>query len=144
MHLAQINIAKALAPLDSPQLKEFVDNLDAVNATAENSEGFIWRYKDEEELVLFDDPLIIVNMSVWTSAESLKHFMFKTHHLGFMQRKHEWFEKLPQANMALWWCETSWQPNLQEGIERLLFLRENGESEHAFSFRSKQYLTLSA
>jgi len=47
MKLAQLNIAKAKYPLDAPEIKEFVDNLDVVNAMAESSEGFIWRLKDE-------------------------------------------------------------------------------------------------
>ncbi|EAS65783.1 hypothetical protein VAS14_10739 [Photobacterium angustum S14] len=47
MKLAQLNIAKAKYPLDAPEIKEFVDNLDKVNAIAENSEGFVWRLKDE-------------------------------------------------------------------------------------------------
>jgi len=33
--LAQVNIGRLKAPLDSPQLKAFVDNLDPVNADAD-------------------------------------------------------------------------------------------------------------
>ena len=32
--LAQLNIATLKAPLDSPELKDFVDNLDRINALA--------------------------------------------------------------------------------------------------------------
>jgi hypothetical protein len=39
-HLAQINIGKILAPIDSPVMAKFVANLDRINALAENSEGF--------------------------------------------------------------------------------------------------------
>ena len=41
--LAQINIARLKAPLDSHELKDFVDNLDRINALAESSDGFVWR-----------------------------------------------------------------------------------------------------
>ena len=46
-HLAQVNIGKILAPIDSPVMAEFVANLDRINALAENSEGFVWRLKDD-------------------------------------------------------------------------------------------------
>ena len=143
MLLAQINVAKALAPLDSPQLKEFVENLAPVNQTAENSPGFVWRYQDEDETAsvlasAFQAQNYIVNMSVWQDVESLKNFMFKTHHLEFMQRKHEWFEKLKHANHALWWTPKSdAMPDLSMGLQRLFYLQEHGESDFAFTFRSK-------
>jgi len=40
-HIAQLNIAKLLAPIDSPQLSDFVANLDRINALAEESPGFV-------------------------------------------------------------------------------------------------------
>jgi hypothetical protein len=36
-HLAQLNVARLLAPLDSPVLVDFVGNLDRINALAESS-----------------------------------------------------------------------------------------------------------
>lgn len=79
--LAQLNIAKALAPVESEMLQEFSNNLDPVNAIAEAAPGFVWRLKDESgnatEIQYFDDPLMLVNMSVWQSVEALKNFMFK-------------------------------------------------------------------
>lgn len=42
-HLAQFNIARLRAPLDSPVLAGFVDQLDAVNAIGDASPGFVWR-----------------------------------------------------------------------------------------------------
>ena len=54
MHLAQINIARMLAPMEDPLMREFVDNLDRINELADRSPGFIWRLKDEENNVIFD------------------------------------------------------------------------------------------
>ncbi len=73
-NLAQVNIAKALAPMDDPVMKDFVGNLDKINEIADNSEGFIWRLKDEdkdEAVRVFQDETLIINMSVWTDIESL-------------------------------------------------------------------------
>ncbi|ACA85740.1 conserved hypothetical protein [Shewanella woodyi ATCC 51908] len=141
MELAQLNIAKARGEMDEPLMKEFVDNLESVNAMAESSEGFIWRLKDESgdatAIQAFDDPLLLVNMSVWQSPDALKGFMYMTHHISFMKRKKEWFEKLTQANYVLWWVPKGHIPDVEEGKLRLEHLREHGESPYAFSFKSR-------
>jgi hypothetical protein len=46
--LAQANIARLLAPLDSEQLADFVAALDPVNAVADAAPGFVWRLQTEE------------------------------------------------------------------------------------------------
>ncbi len=45
--LAQVNIARLRFPLDSPQLKDFVEGLDPVNAVADAAEGFVWRLRSD-------------------------------------------------------------------------------------------------
>ncbi|NVN83384.1 DUF3291 domain-containing protein [Vibrio sp. Scap16] len=140
MKLAQLNIALAKYPLDAPEIKDFVDNLDKVNGIAESSEGFVWRLKDESgdatNIKAFDDPNMIVNMSVWDSVDSLKNFMFRTHHRDFMRRKGEWFHRLAEDTYVLWWVEDEHIPNLDEAIERLEHLREKGDSPYAFTFKT--------
>jgi len=140
MHLAQLNIAQAKYPLDAPEIKDFIDNLDPVNALAEQSEGFIWRLKDEAGdatgIQAFSDPNIIVNMSTWQSVDSLKDFMFRTHHKDFLRRKKEWFHKLPEDSYVLWWIPIGYTPTVEEAIARLTYLRNHGESAYAFSFKS--------
>ncbi len=118
MKLAQLNIALAKYPLDAPEIKEFVDNLDLINGIAEESEGFIWRLKDDSgdatSIKLFDDPNMIVNMSIWESTDSLKNFMFRTGHRDFMRRKSEWFHRLAEDSYVLWWVEDGYIPTPQE------------------------------
>ena len=140
MHLAQLNIGKVRCNLESPEMADFVNNLDPINAIAEQSPGFIWRLKDESgdatNIEVENTPDIIVNMSVWESVESLKNFMFKTHHIDFLKRKKEWFLPLSEASYVLWWIPKGHIPTLQEAIAKLDHLRENGESQDAFSFKS--------
>ncbi|MGR5297488.1 DUF3291 domain-containing protein [Vibrio mediterranei] len=140
MKLAQLNIALAKYPLDAPEIKEFVDNLDLVNGIAEESEGFIWRLKDDSgdatSIQLFDDPNMIVNMSVWESVDSLKNFMFRTHHRDFMRRKGEWFHRIAEDTYVLWWIEDYHIPSTEEALERLEYLRANGDSPYAFTFKT--------
>ncbi|WP_028021667.1 DUF3291 domain-containing protein [Enterovibrio calviensis] len=138
MQLAELNIAQAKTAMDDPVMKDFVDNLDPVNAMAEASPGFVWRLKDDSgnatDIQVFDDPNLLVNLSVWDSVESLKTFMFKTHHLNIMKRRSEWFEKPKTHTYVMWWVEDGHIPSLQEAVERLEYLREHGDSAHAFTF----------
>ena len=46
-HLAQINLARLVAPLDDPKISEFVAQLAPINALADEAPGFVWRLKSE-------------------------------------------------------------------------------------------------
>ena len=47
-HLAQVNIARAIALLDAPELADFVASLEPVNALADGAPGFVWRLQSDE------------------------------------------------------------------------------------------------
>lgn len=140
MHLAQLNIATAKYELDAVEIKDFMDNLDPINAIAESSEGFVWRLKDGNgdatNIQAFDNPRIIVNMSVWESVDSLKDFMFRTHHKDFFKRKSEWFTKEAEDTYVLWWIPKGTIPTLEEAVEKLYYLRKHGDTPQAFTFKS--------
>ena len=79
-HLAQLNIARSVEPLDSPTLAGFMEALDPINAIADAAPGFVWRLETEAgnatALKPFDgDELMIVNLSVWESLEALGDFV---------------------------------------------------------------------
>jgi len=138
-YLAQYNIAKLVAPLDNPIVKEFVDNLDAVNAQADQSPGFIWRLQteagDSTDIEVDGDPMMIVNMSVWESVQDLKDFAYRNPQHAYMFRnRKEWFEP-DGSGMVLWWVPRGHEPSVDEGQERLAFLKEHGASDYAFNFR---------
>jgi len=135
--LAQLNIARLKAPLDSPELKDFVDNLDRINALAETSPGFVWRLKGEGNDATELRPMgedVIVNMSVWRDVESLKNYVYRTPHVEILKRKREWFTRMAEAHMALWWVPQGHQPTLAEAAIKLAVLREKGPSPAAFTF----------
>ena len=140
MYLAQLNIAKAKYSLDEPEIKEFVDNLEPVNQLAEKSAGFIWRLQDEQgdalNIQAFSDPNMLVNMSVWQSVDALKNFIFRTHHRNFLRRKKEWFTDITEDSYVLWWISEDCIPTVEQAIERLDYLRENGDTAYAFTFKS--------
>lgn len=140
-HLAQINIARMLYPIDHPGMAAFVRALDPINALADRAPGFVWRLQDESgnatSMNPFDDPMMIVNMSVWVSIEALFAFVYQTGHTAIMRRRKAWFEKPAEAHMALWWIAAGTLPRAQEGRERLLHLRAHGPSAFAFSFKQR-------
>lgn len=139
MKLAQLNIAKTRYPLDAPEISEFVDNLERVNSIAESSQGFIWRLQDESgdatSIRAFDDPDIIVNLSVWESVDALRDFMYRTVHRDFLRRRREWFHVPSEPTYVLWWVEDGHLPDIEEAGARLDHLRKHGETPHAFSLR---------
>src|ERR1700692_5035852 len=138
MQLAEINVARLRYPLDDPRVAEFVANLDRVNALAEGSRGFFWRLKNEAgnatQIRAYADPLIIVNMSVWSSIETLYEFAYKTMHRRFVQRRKEWFALFGAAYLALWWIAEGRYPDVGKGRRRLAHLERFGPTPHAFNF----------
>src|SRR6266536_2424822 len=82
--LAQINIARMRAPIDDPLMADFVAQLAEVNALAEKSPGFVWRLQgdggDSTSIRAFEDPLILVNMSVWETLEALQSYVYRGRH----------------------------------------------------------------
>jgi hypothetical protein len=135
-HLAQINVAELSAPLDSPQLKDFVDNLDRINALAEGSPGFVWRLTGDGNDATALRPMgekIIVNYSIWRDVDTLKEFVYRTAHVEILKRKREWFERM-KLNYVLWWVPAGHVPTVEEAVARLEQLRSKGPSPEAFHF----------
>ncbi len=138
-HLAQINIAKFLIPVEDPANADFVANLDRVNALAEGQPGFVWRLvgegNDATDLKPFDDPNLAINMSVWTDIDSLVAFVYRDEgHREIMRRRREWFDRM-EFYMALWWIPAGHVPTVQEGKERLDLLARIGPTAEAFLFK---------
>ncbi|WP_369249161.1 DUF3291 domain-containing protein [Streptomyces sp. R41] len=138
--LAQVNIARLKAPLDSPQLKDFVEALDPVNAVADAADGFVWRLQSDAgnatDVPVFGDDWLIVNMSVWRDTNALTAFMYQGQHRELLARRREWFERLQEAMAALWWVPAGHRPTVTEAEERLLHLREHGATPYAFTLRT--------
>jgi hypothetical protein len=138
--LAQVNIARLKAPLDSPQLKGFVEALDPVNAVAVAADGFVWRLQSDSgnatDVPVFGDEWLIINMSTWRDVNALTAFMYQGQHRELLGRRREWFERLEEAVTALWWVPAGHRPTVAEAEERILHLREHGSTAYAFSFRT--------
>jgi Domain of unknown function (DUF3291) len=138
--LAQVNIGRLLAPLDSPQLADFVAALEPINALADEAPGFVWRLQTEEgdatAVRAFDDEMMIVNMSVWESVEALSNFTYRTDHRGVLRQRRKWFERMAEAFLVLWWVPAGHHPSVDEAKDRLALLRHDGPTPAAFTFRT--------
>lgn len=137
LHLAELNIGRLHAPIDAPEIADFADALDEINALAEASPGFVWRLQTDEGnatgIKAFEDELTILNLSVWTSIESLADYVYRSAHTPFLRRRREWFERMEVA-VVLWWIPAGHTPTVAEALERLDHLRAHGPSAHAFTF----------
>jgi hypothetical protein len=137
--LAQINVGRLRAPVDDPLVAEFMGALDEINAIADRSPGFRWRFQTEDGNATavrpYEDESILINMSVWDSIEALGDYVYRSDHTAFLRRRREWFERLAEAVVALWWVPSGHRPSVEEGIARLDHLRTRGPSAHAFTFR---------
>jgi hypothetical protein len=137
-HLAQINIAHAQDSMDAETMKGFVARLDEINSLADKAKGFIWRLQSDQgdatSIKAFDDPFLLVNMSVWENLESLKNFVYKSLHVELIRDRDAWFNKMLDAHQALWWIPAGHIPSVEEGKEKLYCLQNNGVSKNAFTF----------
>ncbi len=140
-HLAQINIGRALAPLDDPLLAGFMSRLDDINAVADASPGFVWRLQSESgnatDIQAFTDPRMLINLSVWESLESLFDFVYRSGHTAVMARRREWFEPSAGPYMALWWVPAGRLPSVEEALGRLEHLERHGPTPEAFTFKQR-------
>jgi hypothetical protein len=139
--LAQINVARAVAPLDDPLLAAFVSRLDEINALADTSPGFVWRLQSESgnatDIQAFADPRLIINLSVWDSLESLFDYVYRSGHTAVMARRREWFERPSRPHLALWWVPAGHRPSVEEAVARLDHLEHHGPSLEAFTFKHR-------
>ncbi len=140
-HIAQVNIGKILGPMDGPVMHEFFINLEPINQLAEQSDGFVWRLKDDQDnatnIKVFEDDKILINMSVWETVDDLFKFTYQTQHADFLKRRREWFEKLKEMYMVLWYVPAGTIPTPQDAIKKLQYLTENGDTPNAFGFRNR-------
>ena len=83
-----------------------------------------------------DDPLSVVNMSVWEDIDALKHFMYKSGHAIYLRRRIEWFERSDVATSACWWIPAGDLPTLADAHRRLLHLREHGPTSTGWPINS--------
>ncbi len=138
--LAEVNVALPRAPLESPSMAGFLRALDDVNWLADRSPGFVWRLRPVDGPVTLrrlGDDEVIVTLSVWATFEDLQRYVYRSAHGLFMQKRSRWFLPIGGFTTALWWVDEGEEPAVDEGLDRLVHLREHGPTPHAFSLRRR-------
>jgi hypothetical protein len=139
-HLAQINVGQARHAMSDARMDGFTSRIDAINAVADRAPGFVWRLQSDSgnalDIIVTDDPLFNINVSVWENIEAFENFVWKTAHAKVYAGKAAWFEHQEVAITALWWIPIGHTPTPAEALERLAHLRTHGPSEHAFGWES--------
>ena len=137
--LAQFNLGIVKGPMDSPVMADFVASLDRINAEADQSPGFVWRLTGDAGDAAVRRYLgaehIVANLSVWQGLDPLRRFVYDSGHLGMLQRRRDWFERLGDAFQVLWWVPKDRRPEVAEALARLELLRSKGPNPEAFTFR---------
>lgn len=148
-HIAQMNMGYLLHPHGDLRIAEFEDNSDRVNAVADRSKGFIWRLQGEgydlpenDTGALFGRPAVaLATLSTWESYEDFEHFVHKTIHGQFIDRRAEWFEHVDGPSYVIWPIKNGHIPSLTEGKAKLLQLRSDGPSPEAYDFASGEIMS---
>ena len=139
--LAQINVGRMSYPLEDPRMEGFRSQLDAINALADRSPGFVWRLQSDEgdatAIRAFDDPMMLVNLSVWTDVDALFEYVYHSDHVKVFANRGQWFEKLDTPQLACWWLPAGELPTLEEGRRRLALLGERGPTAEAFTIKQR-------
>ena len=140
-HLAQLNIGRVLGTMDSEIMYGFASRLDEINALADTAEGFVWRLQTEEgnatSIHVFDDDMLLINMSVWESIEALHNYAYKTDHAELLRDRKQWFSQLGRPHMVLWWIEAGHIPTTDEAKTKLELLTQHGATPLAFNFTKR-------
>ena len=144
MHLAQLNVGRLVAAIDSAEVKEFIDALAPINLLGEVSPGFVWRLKDDDGAGATSqrfpgheaDPRFIINLTVWTDVDALRHFTTRSGHAMYLRRRREWFQKPEEPTTVLWWIEEGHIPDLVEAADKLDRLVRHGPTAAAFDLKT--------
>ena len=104
------------------------------------ADGFVWRLQtpdgDSTAIRVFDDPLILFNMSVWQSAEALFEYTYKSGHIQLLRGRADWFEPLGKPSLVMWWVPADQTPTVEEARAKFDRLDAEGPTAAAFTFKS--------
>jgi hypothetical protein len=101
--------------------------------------GFVWAagtsfYEDENVVRIFNNPAIVLNLSVWRDLDALKTFVYAGNHLIALRNSKTWFKKLDSRVYALWWIKAGDLPTIELAKVKLDLINAIGPSPDAFDF----------
>ncbi|MEM8554994.1 MAG: DUF3291 domain-containing protein [Pseudomonadota bacterium] len=141
-HLAEFNFGILRHDWDDPRVAEFTDAVEAVNAIAKRSPGFVWMLGEDDmdaaqndpDGALGGNPRMASTLSVWENAGKLRHFVFQTLHNHYYRRGPTWFDPATGGNLVLWWVPIGHRPDVSEAMARFRHWQIHGNQEFAFGW----------
>ncbi len=144
-YLAQANIARLKYPLSDTRMAGMSNRIDEMNAIADRSAGFVWRFdsgRDPENrldcfrhyLESFDESHFFFNLSVWTDVEALRDYVFRTGHAEMLRDRDTWVEPLNVPSLVMWPVAADCRPTVRETLQRFKLLQAEGSTSEAFGF----------
>lgn len=156
--------APALGPVTDPVMKGFRDRAEAAFVSAFNTQGYLGRIREDENVEFFPGPdfdgvipepgsfgtgedsragfyadfeYAPSTLSFWSSLESVAAFAYRGVHAEALSNRQEWFAKTEYPVYVAWWIDDDDKlPPWGEAGKRLMHLHEHGPSPHAFNFKS--------
>ena len=74
-------------------------------------------------------------MSVWRDVAALRDYVYRSGHVEIMRRRREWFTRMAETYMVLWWVPAGHEPTMAEAVERLTLLRQHGPTARGIHVR---------
>lgn len=144
--LAFFTLNVAREPFSSPQLKGFVERIEAILAQASATHGFLdfppaMRVgKDDPELVWPDakpaEAEAAMTLSLWRDLDSVFSFAFAGLHAEALRLRREWTVAPDWPTYVAWWVDDDEEPTWHDAAQRHEWLRTRGSTADAFDFRA--------
>jgi len=141
-HIVQANFGEWDMSQFSPQrFQEFSHLGGHIMQHADPSSGFIWAagtsfYEDQNVSKVFNNPAVILNLSVWRDLAALKEFVYTGNHLVALKNSKSWFKKLDGRVYALWWIKAGELPTIELAKSKIDLINAIGPSPDAFDFNT--------
>jgi putative acetyltransferase len=87
---------------------------------------------DATSIRVSDDPLSIVNLTVWESIDALRDFAYGGLHRDFLRRRASWFSDSGRRT-AVWRIAQGSLPTVADAVRRAEFVERFGQSPYAFT-----------
>lgn len=153
--LAHINVVRpngAMSP-DMPEVQYFFRQLQTIFEDAKSFEGLRWhnhgarmpdgRYLDMGEFITLaterglDNPHVIT-MGGWDSPQVLHKFAYRlSSHMQGMKELKGWVDRTDGAIMGMWWVPKGERVTIEQGWDKLMYLRQHGPSQEVFSLQER-------
>jgi hypothetical protein len=90
---------------------------------------------DAIEIKVYNDPMIVINLSTWESIDALYQYTYFSDHVEVFRRRRDWFEKIDKPTLTMWWVPAGHYPTAEESRDKYEYFLEHGVTPLAFTFK---------